>query len=234
MFDKYFFFDLDNTLYDYDKAHLPAQDALVAFLSSQLRAKPQNVSRELETARLSVKERLGSTASSHSRLLYISEYLRTMKCYSQIELSLSGESIYWNTYLREMRLFDEVQNFLLFTRGSGYVNALVTDLTTSIQMRKLRYLGVDTLFDLVVTSEEAGGDKSTGMPELFLKDLIGEVEGFSIGDVDTDHIFPNSTTFFKKVARKSRKANEFNSFLSLQKKLFPNPKLLSIKNLEYQ
>jgi len=224
MSDKYFFFDLDNTLYDYGRAHLPAQEALVIFLSSQLRLKPHTVSSGLEKARQSVKKRLGSTASSHSRLIYISEYLRTLNCYSQIELSLSGESIYWNTYLSEMRLFEDVHNFLLFTRNCGYVNALVTDLNTSIQMRKLRFLGVDTVFDLIVTSEEAGGDKATGMPEQLLKDLIGEVEGFSIGDLDTDHIFPKSTTFFKKVARKSNKSNEFSSFLSLQKKLFPNPK----------
>lgn len=222
MSDKYFFFDLDNTLYDYDKAHRPAQNALVNFLGSQLKLKPQKVSSGLETARLSVKKRLGSTASSHSRLLYISEYLRMMKFVSQVDLSLSGESIYWNTFFSEMRLFDKVYDFLLLTRNCGYVNALVTDLTTSIQARKLRYLGLDKVFDLVVTSEEAGGDKSTGMPEKFLKTLIGEVEGFSIGDLYTDHIFPNSTVFFKKVARKSRKINEFSSFLSLQNKLFPN------------
>ena len=224
MSDKYFFFDLDNTLYDYDRANLPAQEALVIFLSSQLRLKPHKVSNGLEKARQSVKKRLGGTASSHSRLLYISEYLRTLKCHSQIELTLSGESIYWNTYLSEMRLFDDVHDFLLFTRSSGYVNVLVTDLNTSIQMRKLRFLGIDTVFDLVITSEEAGGDKATGMPEKFLQDLISEVEGFSIGDLETDHIFPNSTVFFKKVTRKSSKSNEFSSFLSLQKKLFPNPK----------
>ena len=223
MSEKYFFFDLDNTLYDYNNAHLPAQDTLVKFLSSQLKIKHQKVSNGLETARVSVKERLGSTASTHSRLLYISEYLRTLECHSQIELTLSGESIYWNRYLSEMKLFDHAHDFLLFTRSCGYVNALITDLTTSIQMRKLRYLGVDTVFDLVVTSEEAGGDKSTGKPELFLRDLIGEVEGFSIGDADSDHIFPNSTVFFKKVARKSNKANEFSSFLSLQKELFLTP-----------
>ena len=224
MSDKYFFFDLDNTLYDYGKAHFPAQEALVTFLSSQLKLKPHKVSSGLETARYSVKKRLGSTASSHSRLLYISEYLRTLNCRSQIQLTLSGESIYWNTYLSEMRLFEDVHNFLLFTRSCGYVNALVTDLNTSIQMRKLRFLGVDTVFDLIVTSEEAGGDKATGKPEQFLRDLIGEVEGFSIGDIDTDHIFPDSTVFFKKVPRKSSKSHEFSSFLSLQQKLFPNPK----------
>lgn len=223
MSEKYFFFDLDNTLYSYNNAHLPAQDTLVEFLSSQLKLKHQKVSSGLETARVSVKERLGSTASSHSRLIYISEYLRTLECHSQIELTLSGESIYWNRYLSEMKLYDHAHDFLLFTRSYGYVNTLVTDLTTSIQMRKLRYLGVDTVFDLVVTSEEAGGDKSTGKPEHYLRDLIGEVEGYSIGDADSDHIFPNSTVFFKKVARKSNKANEFSSFLSLQKKLFPNP-----------
>ena len=223
MSEKFFFFDLDNTLYNYNNAHLPAQDTLVKFLSSQLKIKHQKVSNGLETARVSVKERLGSTASTHSRLLYISEYLRTLECNSQIELTLSGESIYWNRYLSEMKLFDHAHDFLLFTRNCGYVNALITDLTASIQMRKLRYLGVDAVFDLVVTSEEAGGDKSTGKPELFLRDLIGKVEGFSIGDADSDHIFPNSTVFFKKVARKSNKANEFSSFLSLQKELFLTP-----------
>jgi putative hydrolase of the HAD superfamily len=221
--DKFFFFDLDNTLYDYNNAHRPAQDALVEFLSSQLRIKHQKISIGLKAARVSVKERLGKTASSHSRLLYISEYLRTLECNSQIELALSGESIYWNSYLSEMKLFDHAQDFLLFTRSSGYMNVLVTDLTTSIQMRKLRYLDLDAVFDLVVTSEEAGGDKSTGKPEHYLRDLIGEVEGFSLGDTDCDHIFPNSTVFYKKVARKSNKANEFSSFLSLRKKLFPNP-----------
>lgn len=223
MSEKYFFFDLDNTLYNYKNAHLPAQDSLVEFLSSQLKLKHHKVSSGLETARVSVKERLGSTASSHSRLLYISEYLRTLDCHSQIELTLSGESIYWNRYLSEMKLFDHAHDFLLFTRSNGYVNILVTDLTTSIQMRKLRFLGVDTVFDLVVTSEEAGGDKSTGKPEHYLRNLIGEVEGFSIGDADSDHIFPNSTVFFKKVARKSNKSNEFSNFLSLQRKLFPSP-----------
>lgn len=223
MSEKYFFFDLDNTLYNYNNAHLPAQDTLVKFLSSQLKINHKKVFNGLETARVSVKKRLGSTASAHSRLLYISEYLRTLECNSQIELTLSGESIYWNRYLSEMKLFDHAHDFLLFTRNCGYVNALITDLTASIQMRKLRYLGVDAVFDLVVTSEEAGGDKSTGKPELFLRDLIGKVEGFSIGDADSDHIFPNSTVFFKKVARKSNKANEFSSFLSLQKELFLTP-----------
>lgn len=223
MSEKYFFFDLDNTLYNYNNAHRPAQDALIEFLSSQLKLKYHKVSSGLETARVSVKERLGSTASSHSRLIYISEYLRTLECHSRIELTLSGESIYWNKYLSEMKLYDHAHDFLLLTRSYGYINALVTDLTSSIQMRKLRYLGVDTVFDLVVTSEEAGGDKLTGKPEQYLRDLIGEVEGYSIGDTDSDHIFPNSTSFFKKVARKSCKANEFSSFLSLQKKLFTNP-----------
>ena len=66
MSEKYFFFDLDNTLYNYNNAHLPAQDTLVEFLSSQLKLKHQKVSSGLETARVSVKERLGSTASSHN------------------------------------------------------------------------------------------------------------------------------------------------------------------------
>ena len=77
---------------------------------------------------------------------------------------------------------------------------LVTDLTSHIQLRKLAWLGLDKTFEVIVTSEEAGGDKKTGLPEAFLKELVSPVdEIWSVGDQDWDHIFPGESKFFKKV-----------------------------------
>ena len=37
------FFDLDDTLYDYNLAHIPAQDELVAYLARQLKIKSEAI-----------------------------------------------------------------------------------------------------------------------------------------------------------------------------------------------
>jgi FMN phosphatase YigB (HAD superfamily) len=222
---KYLFLDLDDTLYDYKRAHVPAHVELVAFLSNQLKINRKSVSGGLGVSRSLVKKRLGASASSHSRLLYVSDYLRQIDCHSHVELSLASESLYWNTFLRNMHVFPGVHNFLLASRQSGYTNILVTDLTASIQRRKLRFLKIDTLFEIVLTSEEAGGDKVTGLPEKFLANFLGEIEGICIGDAETDHLFKDRTSFYKKSKKNStiisKKSKEFTSFPKLQKQLFP-------------
>jgi FMN phosphatase YigB (HAD superfamily) len=222
--DKYMFFDLDNTLYDYKLAHMPAQTELVGYLTRQLKVNGKAISKGLSHSRLKVKERLGSNASAHSRLIYISEYLREIDCQSHVELSLGAEALYWNTFLNNMRAFEGVHNFLLSSRQAGFTNVLVTDLTASIQRRKLRLLKIDTLFEIVLTSEEAGGDKISGSPEKFLADFLGEIEGVCVGDLDSDHLFKNKTSFYKKSERNRamgpRRSREFNSFPQLQNELF--------------
>jgi putative hydrolase of the HAD superfamily len=222
--EKYMFLDLDDTFYDYKSAHKPAQTELVAYLSRQLKLDTRAVSAGLLSSRLKVKERLGASASSHSRLIYISEYLREVDCQTHVELTLSAESLYWNTFLKNMKIFEGVHNFLLSSRQDGFTNVLVTDLTASIQRRKLRLLEIDTLFEIVLTSEEAGGDKVSGLPEKFLGDLLGDFQGICIGDSDSDHLFKNQTIFYKKGLRnRIRNLNaggEFKSFPRLQQELF--------------
>ena len=60
----------------------------------------------------------------------------------------------------------------------------------------------DNYFDLVVTSEDAGGDKVSGFPEKLLARLLDDSNpvGWSIGDQDWDHLFSGSTDFFQKVS----------------------------------
>lgn len=224
MSNKYMFFDLDDTLYDYNLAHIPAQDELVAYLARQLKIKSEAISIGLTASRLIVKKRLGSSASSHSRLIYITEYLREIDCQSHVELSLSAEAVYWNTFLKNMLAFEGVRDFLLSSRQAGFTNVLVTDLTAAIQRRKLRRLEIDLFFEIVLTSEESGGDKISGLPEKLLANLLGEIEGVCIGDSDSDHLFKDKTFFYKK-SKKNRiispeVCHEFKNFPRLQNELF--------------
>jgi FMN phosphatase YigB (HAD superfamily) len=102
-----------------------------------------------------------------------------------------------------MRLAAFARELLVKARLNGITVALVTDLTSSIQYRKLVYLGIDSLFDVIVTSQETSGEKETNDPfELLserLKKMMNLDSVWFVGDSQFD--FPklfeaNSKTYF--------------------------------------
>jgi FMN phosphatase YigB (HAD superfamily) len=193
-------FDLDNTLYDYEIANASGRAALNSFLSQHLGRTETEIWHLLEESRERVKGRLGSTASSHSRLLYIRDFLVQLNIHTNAAFALECEQVFWREYLNKTQLFPGVQELFSVLRLAKTRLVLVTDLTSQIQLRKLAWLGLDKTFEVIVTSEEAGGDKKTGLPEAFLKELVSPVdEIWSVGDQDWDHIFPGESKFFKKV-----------------------------------
>jgi FMN phosphatase YigB (HAD superfamily) len=214
---KYVFIDLDNTLYSYNDAHFPAQKTLIEFLASQLRISLEDTAKGLELSRKTVKERLGTVASSHSRLLYISEFLNMQGVPSRPALVLSAEQVYWKTFFMNMNLFPGVQDFLTLLRLKKSTIVLVTDLTSAVQYRKISWLGLDNYFDLIVTSEETGGDKVTGLPEELISNTFGEksLTGWSIGDQDWDHLFKDTTTFFRIFTVQDKSKNRKYTFKEL-------------------
>jgi putative hydrolase of the HAD superfamily len=222
MSNKNLFLDLDNTLYSYNSAHKPAQKALESFLSNQYGMPISTVQKLFRVSRDRVKERLGETASSHNRLVYLADIVFELGFGPQIDFVSSAESIYWQIFFENMVLFDGVTNFLSAARHSGFRVILVTDLTSSIQYRKIQFLEIESLLDLVVTSEDCGGDKSSGKPEAFLRSYFGEMKGIAIGDNLNDHLFRESTIFYMKrdgFLRFNNKNNSFYDFDQLRTKL---------------
>ena len=206
-------FDLDNTLYDYEIANATGQAALISFLSKHLGRPELEVSRLLAESRLRVKGRLGSTASSHSRLLYIRELLVLLNIHTNASFALECEQVYWREYLKKTQLFPGVEEFLSLLRLAGTRLAMVTDHSSQIQLRKLNWLSLDKTFDVIVTSEEAGGDKITNLPSRMLKDLV-PIEGdvWCIGDNDWDYLFQEDSIFLKKVMKGKISPMGANSF----------------------
>jgi len=218
-------FDLDNTLYDYEIANASGQTALNSFLCQHLGRTDIEISHLLEESRLRVKGRLGSTASSHSRLLYIRDLLVQLNVHTNAAFALECEQVFWREYLKKTQLFPGVEELFSVLRLAKTRLVLVTDLSSQIQLRKLAWLGLDKTFEVIVTSEEAGGDKKTGLPEALLRELVLPVdETWSLGDQDWDHIFPNASKFFKKmpggkISEKSQNRYEFSSFEELLSRL---------------
>jgi len=157
-------FDTDNTLYPYDPAHQAAQEAVKEKVINTFAISAKDFENAFQEARKQIKTRLGHTASSHSRLLYMQRMLEIMGLGSQVLLALDFEQTYWRTFLSNATLFDDVKELLDDLRLLGIPTAIVTDLTAQIQFRKVVYFGLDRYFNFIVTSEEAGFDKPHEAP----------------------------------------------------------------------
>ena len=176
--------DIDNTIYDYDICHRTALAVVGREATKELNLGQTDFVRVYDQARVQIKEKLGTTASSHNRLLYFQRVLELVGLGSQPLRAMSLEQIYWRSFLEQAELFDEVEEFLDDLRIAGVPVIFVTDLTASIQMRKFIYWRLDRFTNWLVTSEESGADKpDPAMFELALA-KIGGVEGtvWMVGD----------------------------------------------------
>lgn len=152
-------FDLDNTFYPYDPAHKAGLRAVEKKVTSSLAATSDEFNAAFALAKQEVKDALGSTASSHNRLIYFKLMLEHLGLGSQALLALDLEQTYWRTFLENAMLFEGLFDVLETLRLNSIPVGLVTDLTTQIQFRKVTFFNLDQFFDTIVTSEETGKDK---------------------------------------------------------------------------
>jgi len=177
-------FDTDNTLYSYTPAHEAAIKSVIEKAVSIFGVSKTEFMHAFEVSRSDVKKRLGSTASSHSRLLYFQKTIEYLGMGTRILTTLDLEQTYWRTFLANAKLFPDVLNFLQQLKNKEIKTANITDLTAQIQFRKMVYFGLDEYFDYVVTSEEAGADKPDIKPFIMALDKLQTLpqEVWMIGD----------------------------------------------------
>ncbi len=196
-------FDTDNTLYPYDPAHLKAINAVREKVKDKFSISENEFDKLFQKARENVKQRLRGTASSHSRLLYFQRLLEMLGLGTQVLTSLDLEQTYWRSFLKNAELFSGVKDLLDDLRILGIPTAVVTDLTTQIQFRKIVYFGLDNDFDYIVSSEEAGFDKPHESPfqmaveKLGVKDKIWMVGDNAKNDIWGAKNTINAVTFQK-------------------------------------
>ncbi len=200
-------FDTDNTLYPYEPAHMAATRAVEAKVESTLGIKKEIFSAKFKEARQETKNRLGSIASSHSRLLYLQRTIEKLELGTRILIVLDLEQTYWRTFLINCKLFSGVLDFVQLLKSKGIATANITDLTAQIQFRKLVYFGLDEYFDYVVTSEEAGKDKPSREPfQLALEKLqVAEEKVWMIGDSAENDIYGAKKNFQMTTLQKIHK-----------------------------
>lgn len=151
--------DLDNTLYAYDKCNETGINAVVDKMSQIFNKPKDDIRKAFLISRDKVKKRIDGTGSAHSRLLYLQNTVEALKGKTDPKLTHDLHDVFWNAYMNEMRLFDGVSDFLNYAKEQEIKVAIVSDLTTDIQLKKIAKLGIDKHIELLVTSEEAGRDK---------------------------------------------------------------------------
>lgn len=176
--------DLDNTVYNYTEAHTPALAASLAWFQSEFKVDAEKVTEAYKTSRSAINKELRGLAPSHSRLLYFKRMMETLSL-APLSRSLEAEELYWSTFLKQMKLSNGVFEFFEAMKNSKIRIAIVTDLTTQIQLRKLSHLGIEKYIDAVATSEESGAEKPSDLIfRLALRQLniTNLNEAFVIGD----------------------------------------------------
>jgi FMN phosphatase YigB (HAD superfamily) len=197
-------FDLDHTLYDHQLPNKIAMEKLVEHLSNETSFPKDKIEIAYNAARISVKNSLGDTGSSHSRILYLNQMIRELGIKPKPSFVLLAEQIYWSNYLSQIDVRKGLSSFIQLARLHQIPIFLISDLTLQTQLRKLLRLKLDDAFDFIFTSEEIGGDKKTGKPAKLLDSLIKEVDvTWFFGDVESDFLIKNGVNTFFHMDSKS-------------------------------
>jgi putative hydrolase of the HAD superfamily len=170
-------FDLDNTIYNYEPCRIAAEKAFFLYAHSSVGIKMNESRRAYNSARLRVHARVQG-ASKHDRRLYFIEYLRVLGLKSDPQFVIEANNHYWFSYFEKMELASDVESFIIQARIRNILVALVTDLTVEIQYRKILSLGIQHLFDVVITSQETELEKDSGQPYKFLLSNMREKHKF--------------------------------------------------------
>jgi putative hydrolase of the HAD superfamily len=176
-------FDLDDTLYDHKTLNALALQKVCDFVYSKTKISKEKFFDTFYQVRKETNLRLSNTAASHNRILYFQALAEKLSVYSS-EFCLDLYNLYWDFFLGRMVLRDGVLEVFNLLRANKIKIAICSDLTTLIQHRKIKQLGINNFIDALITSEEAGSEKpDAAMFNLCIKKLKTKPqECFFVGD----------------------------------------------------
>jgi len=179
--------DIDDTMYSYER---PNKIAITScFLSMKSLNLIHSISLKCFTAlyvkhRLIITKKLHSQGACRSRQFAFDGLLRELKVPNSYLHAERYERIYWQNFLNEMKVSQELKAFLIKVKKLGLVTCAVTDMQANFQIAKLKKIKLDRYIDYLATSEEAGSEKpSPAIFQLALKKMgLNKKKVVMIGD----------------------------------------------------
>jgi putative hydrolase of the HAD superfamily len=208
---KVVLFDLDNPLYEYEPAHKKALRNVYGILRREIKISLKEFLRLYKISKAEIHRELAGTASSHNRVLYFQRLIEKSHNTIEPEVVLKLYNAYWDNFLKNMKLKKGVIQTLKKLKQWGIKTAIVSDLTTHIQLRKMSKLGITPFIDVLVTSEEAGSEKPN--PIMFLLTLnkldVLPSEAILVGDNPIKDIGGGNSVGLDTILITNKKSTEF-------------------------
>lgn len=184
---KALLFDLDNTLYDYEICHKFAMKAVYNEFRKIYKCDYEEFEKIYNEARQKIHLELSGSASEHNRIIYFQRIFENLKKSVSVDEILTLYDLYYKAFFKKMKPYPYVVQSLK-TLKKKYKLAIVTNLLSEIQLRKLKHLKLSKYFDVFVSSEEAGREKPH--PDIYLLALhkleVLAKEAIMIGDSNND------------------------------------------------
>lgn len=152
-------FDIDNTLYDYDKINETGVDAFGLYASKTFGMSPEEA-KELSNKCIDlVADRTGrNLAAQHSRVLRYQCFLEQIGS-TDYWKAIEMHHVYWDAVLEAMEPEPGLLDLIRRIKKRGMKLGIGSNMTAYVQFQKLEKLGVMPYVDFIVVSEEAGAEK---------------------------------------------------------------------------
>lgn len=151
-------FDIDNTLYDYNQADAVAFGVLTDYVTERIGLPADTFAILHQKAMRDMEASMGDVAAVHNRLLRYQHILEEegLPLYPH---ALEMEGRYWDSFLEALAPSPGAEEAMGQLKEQAVKIGIGTNMTASIQFKKLDRLGLLPFVDFIVSSEEAGVEK---------------------------------------------------------------------------
>ena len=167
---KAIFFDLDDTLFDYERCHQAATKRIFEDIHKITGTPTELIPIIFEIAQKEVKTQLLWTAASHNKDLYFQKIFE--KINNQIKNKIMAKDTvliynnYRKTFFSTLKRERYTVYLLKYLKKKWIKTWVITDSSNFVQLNKLIHLWINDKIDVMVSSEEAWMDKPHSSPFL--------------------------------------------------------------------
>ena len=158
MSHKVILFDLDNTLYHYEPCNEAALAQVHRALTKCVKISFNEFIQIHDRVRHEIAVEFQSQVTRHNRTVFFNRITTAITGTPEPLLTCQLSDIYWQTFLDAI-VPDPLTKSVITKIGDKFRIGLVTNQGTEAQFRKICRLGLDELFDSIITSEDAGHEK---------------------------------------------------------------------------
>ncbi len=230
-------FDLDDTLYSYRPVHEKALKEAHRIFKKELKISLEEFLHLYKISRKEIQRELAGTASAHNRVLYFQRLVEKTHHTIDSEIVLRLNNTYWDFFIKNMKIGKDVIKTLKKIKEAGLRTAIISDMTTIIQLRKMSKLGITPYIDFWVTSEEAGSEKPNAIVFLLALNKLNVLpaDAIMIGDNPINDIEGGNSVGLDTVLISNKTSTEFKWSEDYQKPNFTIkeiPEILKILDIK--